>query len=65
MVKLRRHAFDLSIVIYSYLSVALAYYSIDDRFYQKFLSRITFRELLILAILASILPKLKIKGPHN
>ena len=64
-VKLRRHAFDLSIVIYSYLSVALAYYSIDDRFYQKFLSRITFRELLILAILASILPKLKIKGPHN
>lgn len=62
--KMRSNSFDLSIVIYSYLSVALAYYSIDDRFYQKFLSRSTFRELIILIILSVILPRIRI-GKNN
>ena len=59
--KIRKNSFDISILVYSYLSVALAYYSIDDRLFQKFLSRGTFRELLIMFLLATILPRLQSK----
>lgn len=57
----RQNQFDLPLIIYAYLSVALAYYSIDDRFYQKFLSRGTFRELFLLVLFAMVLPKVKLK----
>jgi oligosaccharide repeat unit polymerase len=59
--RMYRKSFDISILIYSYLSVALAYYSIDDRLFQKFLSKGTFRELLFMFILAAILPRLQWK----
>lgn len=56
----KKNAFDLQVILYSYLSVALAYYSIDDRLFQKFLSRGTFRELIFLVVFAILLPKIKI-----
>lgn len=56
----KRNAFDLSVIIYSYLSVALVYYSIDDRLFQKFLSRGTFIEIMLVIILAVLLPRIRI-----
>jgi oligosaccharide repeat unit polymerase len=62
---LKQNAFNLSILLYSYLSVALAYYSIDDRLFQKFFSIGTFREILCLVILANLLPRIKLGKAEN
>lgn len=58
---IRSKKIDVSIIIYSYISIALVYFSIDDRFYQKFLSRECFIELIMLIVLAYALPKFRIK----
>ena len=56
----KKNEFDLQIILYSYLSVALVYYSIDDRLFQRFLSRGTFRELIFLVLFAVLLPRIRI-----
>lgn len=56
----KKNEFDLQMILYSYLSVALVYYSIDDRLFQRFLSRGTFRELIFLVLFAVLLPRIRI-----
>ncbi len=63
--KWKKNEFDLSIILYSYLSVALVYYSIDDRLFQKFLSRGTFIELVFLLLFAVLLPRFRIGCGRN
>lgn len=60
-IKWKKNKFNLSIILYSYLSVSLVYYSIDDRLFQRFLSRGTFRELFFLVLFAFILPRIRIR----
>ena len=63
--RLLTNKIDLSVVIYSYLSVALIYFSIDDRLFQKFLSLGTFREIIFIILVIKLLPRLKLKIVNN
>lgn len=59
-VYLKQNKFDLQLIIYAYLSVSLVYFSIDDRFYQKFFSKETFIHFVFMIVLAIILPRIRI-----
>lgn len=57
--------FDLQVIIYSYLAVSLVYFSIDDRFYQKFFSKETFLHFAFMIILSGILSKFKTNDRYD
>ena len=57
--KINAERVDFSILLYAYLAQSLFYFSIDDRFYQAFLSYSTIQTILIMFVLIKIMPRLK------
>jgi len=52
---------DFSILLYAYFAQCLFYFSIDDRFYQAYLSYGTLRTIIVMLIFVKVIPKIKIR----
>lgn len=57
--KVAANKIDFSILMYAYLAQSLFYFSIDDRFFQAYLSYSTLQTVVIMFILIKLLPRVR------